>query len=167
MPDSPFLVNVKNVCGTLMKFAHSLKNGMHPKKVDSGILSMLVKHGKIALQNERNAINVGVNLTILPDENLPDFAQMHASLPGDDQPELITNGEYVERAGKNFSQASILESGTVRVSVVSTAPIKLKHRSPVYNLLVEDSHTFFANGILTHNCDALRYACRRIFRKAY
>lgn len=28
-------------------------------------------------------------------------------------------------------------------------------RRPVYNLLVEDEHEFFANGILVHNCDAL------------
>ena len=29
----------------------------------------------------------------------------------------------------------------------------------VYDLTVEDAHTFFANGILVHNCmDALRYA---------
>lgn len=28
---------------------------------------------------------------------------------------------------------------------------------PVYNLLVEDAHEFFANGILVHNCDALVY----------
>jgi len=28
----------------------------------------------------------------------------------------------------------------------------------VYNLTVEGEHEYFANGILTHNCDALRYA---------
>lgn len=28
----------------------------------------------------------------------------------------------------------------------------------VYNLEVEGSHEFYANGILTHNCDSLRYA---------
>lgn len=29
--------------------------------------------------------------------------------------------------------------------------------NPVYNLLVEDSHEFFANNILVHNCDSLSY----------
>jgi hypothetical protein len=28
----------------------------------------------------------------------------------------------------------------------------------VYNLTVEGDHEFFAAGVLTHNCDALRYA---------
>lgn len=31
------------------------------------------------------------------------------------------------------------------------------YTQPVYNLLVEGDHTYFANGILTHNCDALAY----------
>jgi hypothetical protein len=30
-------------------------------------------------------------------------------------------------------------------------------RADVYNLTVEGEHEFFANGVLTHNCDALRY----------
>jgi len=34
---------------------------------------------------------------------------------------------------------------------------KLKEKSPVYNLTVEGSHTFFANGILVHNCDSLAW----------
>jgi len=28
---------------------------------------------------------------------------------------------------------------------------------PVYNLKVEDEPEYFANGILVHNCDAMRY----------
>jgi hypothetical protein len=32
-------------------------------------------------------------------------------------------------------------------------------RRPVYNLTVAGDHEYFANGILTHNCDALRYGC--------
>jgi len=27
----------------------------------------------------------------------------------------------------------------------------------VYNLAVEGPHEYFANGVLTHNCDGLRY----------
>ncbi len=28
---------------------------------------------------------------------------------------------------------------------------------PVYNLTVAGAHEYYANGILVHNCDALRY----------
>lgn len=30
-------------------------------------------------------------------------------------------------------------------------------RRDVYNLTVEGAHEFYANGVLVHNCDALRY----------
>ena len=35
----------------------------------------------------------------------------------------------------------------------------------VYNLTVEDAHEFFANGILVHNCDSLRYALNPYIQK--
>lgn len=31
---------------------------------------------------------------------------------------------------------------------------------PVFNLTVKDCPEFFANGILVHNCDAMRYIAR-------
>lgn len=35
-------------------------------------------------------------------------------------------------------------------------------RRPVYNLTVDGNPEYYANGVLVHNCDALRYACRYI-----
>lgn len=35
----------------------------------------------------------------------------------------------------------------------------------VYDLEIEDQHEYFANGILVHNCDAMRYGIySRIFK---
>lgn len=39
-------------------------------------------------------------------------------------------------------------------------------KDTVYNLKVEDESEYFANGILTHNCDALTYACLALMEKA-
>lgn len=36
---------------------------------------------------------------------------------------------------------------------------------PVYSITVEDTHDFFANGILVKNCDALRYATAKFFMR--
>lgn len=36
------------------------------------------------------------------------------------------------------------------------------HPQPVYNLTIEGEPEYFANGILVHNCDAMRYAARWI-----
>ncbi len=30
---------------------------------------------------------------------------------------------------------------------------------PVWNLAVDGNHEYYANGVLVHNCDAMRYAC--------
>jgi hypothetical protein len=42
------------------------------------------------------------------------------------------------------------------VYVVSSKPIS--HKADVYNLYVEDTHEYYANGVLVSNCDAVRYA---------
>ena len=33
---------------------------------------------------------------------------------------------------------------------------------PVYNLTVEGEHCYFANGVLTHNCDTVSMAMRHL-----
>jgi hypothetical protein len=45
-----------------------------------------------------------------------------------------------------------------RIGEKSTQTITpLKQRQSVYNLSVEHAHSYYANGILVHNCDALSY----------
>jgi hypothetical protein len=43
----------------------------------------------------------------------------------------------------------------------TTATVMLKEKlpvqQPVFNLTVEDAHVYYANGILTHNCDVFSY----------
>jgi intein/homing endonuclease len=77
-----------------------------------------------------------------------------------------------EDIGQNISLRAVLfvirplfkKIGRIRETPVQTlAPrltvIKTGIRKPVFNLTVEDTHSFFANGILVSNCDALRYGC--------
>jgi len=51
-----------------------------------------------------------------------------------------------------------------RPFVVGVRP--LNYSAPVYNLTVENSHQFYANGILVANCDAVRYLLSSQFRAA-
>lgn len=71
---------------------------------------------------------------------------------------LNMNKDYVNCVKKNTQPKSIIQS-----SAIQTA--KLKHlekgdqwKEVVYDLTIEDTHEYFANGVLVHNCDALRYA---------
>ena len=43
-------------------------------------------------------------------------------------------------------------------TALNPVPRKIIGERAVYNLTVEDEKEFFANGVLVHNCDALRYA---------
>jgi phage terminase large subunit-like protein len=54
------------------------------------------------------------------------------------------------RQQQRGTRAEQAESGTATIRKDSSA-------RPVYNLLVEGAHEFFANGILVHNCDGLVY----------
>jgi hypothetical protein len=75
---------------------------------------------------------------------------------------LSISKKYVKSAGVNSStnrpsraENSVLEN-VKPVTFVSAT--KLSHRQPVYNLTVDEMPEFYANGILVHNCDALRYS---------
>ena len=60
-----------------------------------------------------------------------------------------------------------LTSDSHIVTEYSETPIKVKSvcettkREKVYNLTVEDAHCYFANGMLTHNCDTVSQALMR------
>lgn len=64
-----------------------------------------------------------------------------------------TASSYPSRASnaENHSSPKSLPECFVADSVASS-PVTLRERQPVYNLLVEDCHEYFANGILVHNC---------------
>jgi hypothetical protein len=56
---------------------------------------------------------------------------------------------------KNLPSINIAASGVVDVHVVRT--YALERKSPVYNLTVSEASEYFANGVLVHNCDPMRY----------
>lgn len=67
----------------------------------------------------------------------------------------------VPSAVQSTNQPEIRNEATVPESVATRGTIlrvsKRKHKHPVYNLTVDRHHCYFANGILTHNCDALAW----------
>lgn len=60
---------------------------------------------------------------------------------------------HMEKEPKSVVQESVLGKLELR-------------RDKVYNLKVEDESEYFANGILTHNCDALVYSVKALMEKA-
>jgi len=67
----------------------------------------------------------------------------------------MTKRGYASGAEQSSQSINTEKQGRAQDRVLRT--YATGKRKPVYNLAVADNHEFFANGILTHNCDALRY----------
>lgn len=68
------------------------------------------------------------------------------------------SNETAKYAAINSSQINTQNvQGVKSVGISSVRKVGIE---PVYNMEVEDTHCFAANGLIIHNCeDALRYGC--------
>ena len=67
--------------------------------------------------------------------------------------------EVVWKMDKKKQDNSFYEDGYIWVQIQSITD--LEHEEPVYDLTVEDSHSFTANGIIVHNCTDISIAGRQ------
>jgi len=109
-------------------------------KVDLEILRTEKENAMFAKNNsQHNTIYKGFAQTIVK-----------ANLEG--YQELITKKESVKIAELNLKSINIQEQKIVAVRVVK------KGSEKVYDLMIENEHEYFANGLLVHNCiDPMRY----------
>lgn len=68
---------------------------------------------------------------------------------------LTTSSVSALAAGHSSLPTGTAVRNAVAVHVLSACAETA--RQPVYNLTVEDTPEYIANGVLVHNCDALRY----------
>lgn len=73
---------------------------------------------------------------------------------------------FVRNAGLRLSRfllgvVFVEKTANIRIGVdeiqITSCPRFLNEETKVYNLTVDGEHCYFANGVLTHNCDALSY----------
>ena len=69
--------------------------------------------------------------------------------------ELMTNSENVLFVKRSSLSTNTRKQNTAPVYVISV--IDNGDIQPVYNLAIDVVGKYYANGILVHNCDALRY----------
>ena len=78
---------------------------------------------------------------------------------------LITEQTNAKCAEKNITE----KQNELNIAIQTAKLLRLESvgssKEMVYDLEVEDAHEYFANGILVHNCDALRYAVHTHFSK--
>jgi hypothetical protein len=83
------------------------------------------------------------------------FVALGALRYGDSTAGLITKPELARTAGSRSLSTNTTSRSAAPVHVLSVSAEQRKR--PVYNLTVEGQPEYFANGILVHNCDAVRY----------
>src|SRR5699024_720522 len=115
--------------------------------------NMLKKLGSDILNMEKGNVKFVKKST---KQKLPnkDFVQMLARRNGGVIQALMTNKENANIAETHSQSTNTQKLDFVRGAVVT----KPGQSEKVYNITVEDEHEYFANGILTHNCDSLRYS---------
>lgn len=137
------------------------KSGMHPKKEGNGIrrmpsvcgkasqcISMFVKSAAMRLRAIRNTFQ--------------NIVQTTAKANGAAVQELTMKNALVRCVGLNLLSISILKRSAVQGNVL----ISIGGISDMYDISTT-THTFFANGILVHNCDTFRYIVADILREQF
>jgi phage terminase large subunit-like protein len=153
----------KSFANIWKEFRKKLRNGIVAKRAAHGMDSTLAAYGAMrALDqlscNVFNAIkNLRQLLLTLPLQN---FVAIIANQMPAESLESITKQEIVANAANNLAPINIPK--VVPVDASAEANYKAEHckteQKLVYDLLVEDAHEFFANGILVSNCmDESRY----------
>ena len=144
--------------GLLQKHGTSLMQGMN------GTLNMESKLPKKCQSDRENLLSANnaepCSRFIQPPQEEQDFAPASVRQSIDGTTALTTKQELALFAGKSFVATSILNKKLVLESAELNAWCWKEKKEPVFNLTVEGTHEYFANGVLVHNCtDALGYAC--------
>ena len=132
-------------------------NGIGQKQVICGTLNTLKQLSGVESQPNIYVNNVGKSISRSIPEII-DFVQTRAKQNTDAYLELTTSHGYVRNAAKSLyhpdlASLNVVATGAQIVSVQDAGKMQ------VYDLTIEESHEYFANGILVHNCiDASRYS---------
>jgi hypothetical protein len=143
-----------------------LQSGTNLMKEGNGTPSMLRRFIKTLSQRPLFATGARKSLKQYP-LALIGFVQTNVKQLSDTILELIMKRENANGVQQNLSQTNIAEQssvvGNAQESTVQALELKgieiiMEDSSNVYDIEVNETHEYFANGILVHNCmDAARY----------
>jgi PBSX family phage terminase large subunit len=154
--------HTRGIESTLSVSDRSRLNGIAARRAGLGTLSMEGKSGRPDSPRP-SAADIAERSTA-PSPSAPQIGSVPpvAALPNGAGAELTTNAEPARIAVRRSASTATQRRGRAPVAVVSTAVEP--ERCAVYNLTVEGAHCYYANGVLAHNCDALRYGVMALDR---
>jgi phage terminase large subunit-like protein len=136
------------------------QNGMEVKKELNGIKYMEKNVGKMLFPKNINVKFAETNTKVLPTQKV-NSVLINAGRNSEDCNTPMMKQEFANGVERIFTQINIQRRNVVPVNVdangVGVKEITMIDEKPVYSIKTSDG-TYFVNGILTSNCDALRYA---------
>lgn len=145
----------------LKKHKQKQSNGINQKKVKIGIARMGRIFGKINQWWNIFAKFAGEPLKAIR-STLRNFVLTTAKANGEECQVLTMKSAFVRCVGLNLLSTNILR----RCAVHGNVPLCIGGISDVYDISTT-SHTFFANGVLVHNSDTLRYTVTDMLREEF
>lgn len=130
-------------------------SGTEAQRGGHGTVNMDAPFGKADSQSRSHAHNVAVSMRrsrrMAGRASVQTIASPHIDAPHVSM--MLTDS--VNGADRRSASIGMRGNGSVHASVVRV--VVNASREPVYNLSVSGKPEYYANGVLVHNCDALRY----------
>lgn len=133
-------------------------NGTKAKTVESFIQKLEECHISGGLKNLFNA-NVVETYTKHTKGLTRNSARINANQSGEETKIKIMKQGYAKFAEKNLKHQNTSGKNVAVEIVLKDFKVLSRKREETYNLMIDDIHEYFANGLLVSNCvDAIRYA---------
>lgn len=137
------------------------RSGTAPTLGGSGTPSMpVLKASVVALSAQASVSNAAASTPPFSRPSRTGSAPTSANQLGDGPAGSMTSSAGVSSAGRTSQSTGTSRSPTAGPIVVGLR--ELPARAPVFNLTVEGVPEFYANGMLVHNCDAMRYMANEL-----
>ncbi len=140
----------------LNEFGHSQSRGTSQQRDANGIVSTQSKSMRSGRPLSGRAINAVRRTRPLNEVRGQGSVPTTASHSFADSAAWTTSNGSVEGAVRRLVRGNTPLSSAVALSVAGTSDAGT---APVFNLTVEGTPEYYANGVLVHNCDAMRYLC--------
>lgn len=142
------------------QFAPWLLDGIEAKRGVLGIANTGIERGSSASREWVSVAGAAIATRLASLALTIGFAPMLVSQHSAGLPGLMTKIAFVPSAARRFGLIATPRRGRVPVSVLNVCAEP--DSQPVYNLTVLGEHVYFAEGVLVHNCDTMRYAVARL-----
>lgn len=143
----------------LKKHEKQPKSGINRKKDVHGTENMPSGHCKAASEKKEpsHALIAASSMKSMKNQGNEASVRLNANPLQEGQVELTTKNETAVSAMQNTNATGIQVE---KHAVAIVRKNSLDAGDWVYNLTVEDTHVYYAEGVLVHNCDSLQYLCQ-------